>query len=134
MQQKLLDHLVCELLKLQRHSSIKRLCRLEIDHELADSIGLRLGLSVQSLYGRRTERSTRDNGQHELIASALPRAFHSLDYLIGTREQRRWDGDAECLRYLEINSQMKFGRLHHRQICRFLALENSAGIYRRLKV
>lgn len=34
----------------------------------------------------------------------------------------------------QVNGQMKFGRLHYRQIRRFLALENPAGIHRCLAI
>src|SRR6516164_2883873 len=36
--------------------------------------------------------------------------------------------DAERLGGLEVDDELKSGRLHHRQVCRFLPLENSSGV------
>ena len=42
----------------------------------------------------------------------------SFDYLIGTCEQRRRHGEVQCLRGFEIDCQLVFCRLLHRQVCR----------------
>ena len=39
-----------------------------------------------------------------------------FDDLVGAREQRGWHGDAECFGGLEIDYQLKRGRLHYRQL------------------
>jgi hypothetical protein len=44
-----------------------------------------------------------------------------LDHLIGTCEERRRERQAERLRSLEVNDQLKPGRLLNRQISRLLA-------------
>ena len=36
--------------------------------------------------------------------------------------------EPERLRSLDVDDQLEFGRLHHRQVGRFLALEDAAGI------
>src|SRR4029077_791670 len=52
----------------------------------------------------------------------------SFDHLVGAAEQRNRDRDAERLSGLEIEDQLDFRRLLDRQIGRFLALEDAAGI------
>jgi hypothetical protein len=46
-------------------------------------------------------------------------------------EQRWWDGQAECLRGLQIDDQLEFSRRLHRQVRRFLPLEDAIDILRR---
>jgi hypothetical protein len=64
------------------------------------------------------------------------RAFHrpgslakpvgnSFDHLVGDREQERRNLDADRLSRPKIDDKLKFGRLLHRQIARFGALENA---------
>ena len=51
-----------------------------------------------------------------------------FDHLIGKREQIVGNFYAEGLCSFEVDDQLKFGRLQHRQVGRPLALENTAGI------
>ena len=39
-----------------------------------------------------------------------------FDHLVGKREQRRWDVESEGFGGLKVDHQLKFRRLHHRQI------------------
>ena len=55
-------------------------------------------------------------------------ADRSLDYLVGAREDRRRDGEAEGLRGLSVHQQLEPGRLHDRQFRGPRPFENSAGI------
>ena len=52
----------------------------------------------------------------------------SFDHLVGTREQRFWQVEAECLRGLEVDHQLEFGGLLHRQVGWLLALEDAPDI------
>src|SRR6266481_1004650 len=52
----------------------------------------------------------------------------SFDYLVGTAEQREWDGETERLCGLEVYNQLDLRRLHDRQVGRLLALENFPGV------
>ena len=52
----------------------------------------------------------------------------SFDHLVSAREQRRRHGKAERLGGLEVDHQLDFDGLLHRQLGRFLALENAASI------
>ena len=51
-----------------------------------------------------------------------------FDDVVGTREQRRWHGEAERLRRLEIDRELVPGRRLHRQIGRLLAFEDPIHI------
>src|SRR3954469_21045257 len=56
----------------------------------------------------------------------------SLDHLIGEREQRRRDFEAERLGGLHVERQLELGGLRDRQFGRLLALENPSGVVARL--
>src|SRR5262245_11954022 len=51
-----------------------------------------------------------------------------FDNLIGAREQRRRDVDAERLGRLEIDYKLILGRHLHRQVSRLLALEDAVNV------
>src|SRR6516162_3397652 len=70
---------------------------------------------------------------HRLDRTSL-RLAHSLDHLVGNREQRWRNGEAERLRSLEIDDQFELCRLHHRKVGRFGTLENPADIYAGLAI
>ena len=55
-----------------------------------------------------------------------------FDHLVGAREQRWRDGEAERLGGLEIDHQLVFGRCLHRQVGRLLAFKKSPNVARRL--
>src|SRR5215510_2475172 len=46
-----------------------------------------------------------------------------LDDLIGPQKDRLWNGEAERLGCIEIDNELKFGRLLHRQISRLGTLQ-----------
>ena len=51
-----------------------------------------------------------------------------LDYLVGNRQQRFRDGDAERLGGREIDDELELGRLHDRQVGGLGAFENAPSI------
>ena len=51
-----------------------------------------------------------------------------LDHVIGECEQCGWHFDAERHRRLQVDNELKLGRLHDRQVGRLGALEDTAGI------
>jgi hypothetical protein len=53
-----------------------------------------------------------------------------FDDLVSSSEQRLWNVEAQSLRGFEIDDQLKFVRRLHRQVTRFLALENAIDISR----
>jgi hypothetical protein len=59
---------------------------------------------------------------------ASPRRYcgASFDHLVGEQLHRVGHFDAQCPGRLQVNDELEFGRLHHRQIGRFLAFENPA--------
>ena len=52
----------------------------------------------------------------------------SFDHLVGAGEHGRRDVEAERPGRHQIDHQFEFGWLHHRQVRRFLALEDAPGI------
>jgi hypothetical protein len=54
-------------------------------------------------------------------------SHHSITSSV-KREQRRRDGNAQCLCGLKIDHQLEFCRLHHRQVGRLIAFEDACGI------
>jgi hypothetical protein len=51
-----------------------------------------------------------------------------LDHLIGATLHGLWHGNAERLGGLEVDRKLEFGRRLHRQVSRFLALEDAVDI------
>src|SRR5262245_26133685 len=64
---------------------------------------------------------------HRLDRTSL-RLAHSLDHLVGEGEQLIRHNEAECLRGFEIDDELDFGRLQHRQIGGLCTLENPSNI------
>src|SRR5207253_3064131 len=68
------------------------------------------------------------NQRQQIRQSVDPGAGGSFDYLVGDGKQRRRDLVAEDARRLQVEDELELGGLHHRQVGRFLALEDAAGI------
>lgn len=54
--------------------------------------------------------------------------FQLLDHLIGTCQHHRWDSQPKRPRRLKINEELDLRRLHHRQISRFFAFQDTTYI------
>src|SRR3974377_103266 len=67
------------------------------------------------------------------LATKLHRAV-SLDDLVGADKHASWHSKAQRSRSLEVDEQLNFRCLLHRQVGRLLTLENAAGIYTGLTV
>src|SRR6478752_10617392 len=57
-----------------------------------------------------------------------PSLFHSLDHLVGAREQRWRHVEAERLGGLEVDHQVELGRSLHRKVAWFRVLEDAACV------
>src|ERR1700676_1232525 len=55
----------------------------------------------------------------------------SFDHVIGAGEQRRWHAEAERLRSLEIDNQVKLGRLFDRNVARLGPSQYLVDVFRR---
>ena len=51
-----------------------------------------------------------------------------FDHLVDGGEQRRRHSETEDASGLDVDDQLEFGCLHHRQVGRFLALEDAADV------
>jgi hypothetical protein len=51
-----------------------------------------------------------------------------LDHRVGAREERRRHGEAERPGGLQVDDDIEFGRLQHRQVGGLGALEDSTGV------
>jgi hypothetical protein len=80
-----------------------------------------LGGSVPDTFDARSADST------GLKMRRITRAA-SFDHVVGAADQRQRDCKAERLRGLEIDHEVDLGRLQHRQVGGFCALEDAPGI------
>src|SRR5262249_23817472 len=75
----------------------------------------------------------------ESVTTSIESRFHTawtqsgrspplLDDLVGASEQGMWHSETERLRSLEVDHQVEFRELLHRQIGRFDAFENPSGV------
>jgi hypothetical protein len=51
-----------------------------------------------------------------------------FDHLVGESQHFRGDVEVQCLRRLEVDHQLQFGRLHNRQIGRLGTFQDFAGV------
>src|SRR5205085_10511843 len=61
-------------------------------------------------------------GSHQLCLA------HSLDHLVGDGEQPWRKAQAECFGGVEVDHEIEFGRLHHRQVRGLRALQDATNI------
>ena len=52
----------------------------------------------------------------------------SFDHLVGAREQCWWDFQTKVFGCLQVDHKLEFGRLHHRQVAGFCALEDASNV------
>src|SRR4051812_35885464 len=67
----------------------------------------------------------RPNSPMPITVACLP---ESLDYLVGADEQRLRHGQTERLGRFQVDDQLEFSRMLHRQISRFRAVEDPSGV------
>src|SRR5215467_14804568 len=85
-------------------------------------IFIRSSLSLDDVTLAGSRRDVSDAPQPDSCIAAKQDAL--FDHLIGERQQRRRNGEVERFRCIEIERQLEFCRLLHRQIVRLCPLEN----------
>src|SRR5436189_5816425 len=81
------------------------------------SIETKFGTSLSAITGLMHRQQMRCTGCNEL-----------LDQPVGDQLQRLRHLDAECPRRLQVDDELEFGRLQHRQISGVRALKDSTGV------
>jgi hypothetical protein len=61
-------------------------------------------------------------------------SFSLFDHLVGAREQRCWDFEAERSRSLEIDHQLVLGRRLHRQVGGLLVAQDAVDVNSRMPI
>src|SRR5260370_14369434 len=97
------------------------------------SFALPPGLRPRSNGHRRMPRQNRLRPSPHSLRKICRRAMGeeggaSFDHLVGAREQRRRNFDAQRTRGRQIDDELKFGGLHHGQVGGLSALEDAASI------
>src|SRR5215831_9870393 len=62
------------------------------------------------------------------ITTSFGHRARSLDHLVGAGEQRRWNFQTESIRSVEVDDQLKLGRLLDRKFGRLRPAENLVDI------
>src|SRR5262245_11063046 len=52
-----------------------------------------------------------------------------LDHHVGSHQKRFWDHQPDSFCSPEIDNQLEFGGLHHRQLCGFFTFKDTAAVY-----
>src|SRR6516225_7787095 len=73
-------------------------------------------------------------GQIVLVHFTEPTCAASLDHLVGAGEKGRWHSEADRPGSLQVDDELELGGLQDREVRRFLALEDAAGIDTNLAV
>src|SRR4051812_12070827 len=77
---------------------------------------------------RPKDRTSPPPPRRRLRAQKTTSRRHSIDHLIGAREQARWHGETERLRGLEVDDELETRRLQDRELGRFYTTENLADV------
>src|SRR5262245_46418223 len=94
------------------------------------ALGHKRTLAVQNGMSALPPKATSNATYGDVRFGPIAYMRYLLDDLVSSQEERLWDGEAECFGSLEVDDELKLGRVLHRQVGRLSAAEYAVDIFR----